>query len=63
VSRNSNSLLPDVGENPSLYDASLCAHAPVYWVALCPTRGERKHLNGLTLHTKGPIVARGSISA
>ena len=60
---NSHSLLPDVRENPSLYYTSLRAPAPVYWVALRPTRGERKHRDGLTLHTKGPVVARGSISA
>jgi hypothetical protein len=51
---NDNSLVPDVREHPSVYYTSLPAHAPVSWATLCPTRGERKHLDGLTLHTTGP---------
>jgi hypothetical protein len=59
---NENSLLPDVREHSSRYDASLPAHACVDWGASCPISGERKPLNRLMLHTKNPIAVLGALS-
>ena len=57
-----NSLLPEVREHSSRYDASLPAHALVDWGASCPISREREPLHRLMLHTKDPSAVRGALS-